>query len=437
MDRSTFLLTALRDSEVYFRAAWVFSLFTVVRDNNVEKHTQPYPYQIAVQNNQYHYYLNDQWIPITDSPSIDRPLWLVEEAIEIPDQSWLVQPWDGTFPFKTRVGTLFVNYYCLVSCFQDRIGYRNGKLTIKGLESIVTPLIKNREPNVPPDAKAIYPDEVIKFSSACSSMAGFSSIASPSATAYTMQPPPGIVEYRTQLLKQYEGRLLDPAIVAEIDKKLVEYDRAYQKQDPEGGFYQSDKAFNVSRKKLFTMHGLEQPEISGGRKTFIENSLSEGWDINKLPAMINSMRDGSYNRGALTALGGEAVKFIFRIFATTSIVEEDCGTTLGKPVLLTPATAKRYEGNYLILKDGQQVLLDNTNMTKYLQQRVMVRTPGLCRTKHSNFCSKCLGEKMRGGENALAALASEVGSKMLDIFMAKMHGTALITTRWNYETTIT
>lgn len=434
MDRRQFILTALRESQVYYRSGWVFSLLTVVRNNEVEKQTNPYPYQIGVMNEKYAYFLNDTWHEITDSPDIYRPLWTVEETIEIASKEDIVQN-AASFPFKTRIGNLIINYYCLVSVFGDRVDYINGKIDIGKLEKQLADRVVDADKSTRPGWD-ILPEELIKFTSAVTAMAGFSSIASPSATKYTMQPAPGIKEYREKLLKEYEGRLDDPAIIAEIDKKLVDFDKAHQAKDPEGGFYIAEKAFNVSRKKLFVMGGLEQPEISGGKKTLIKTSLSEGWDIDNLPAMINSMRDGSYNRGAMTALGGEAVKFIFRIFSATRIEEEDCGTTLGRPIVLRENNVGFYKGNTIILADGKQVTLDGKNHLPYLNQSVMVRSPGLCKTKHSSFCLKCLGEQLRGNENSLAALASEVGSKMLDIFMAKMHGTALVTTKWNYKETI-
>lgn len=435
MNRQLFLLTALAKSTAYYKAKWVFSLLTVVRESDVSNMNDSYDYQIATQDGKYVYWLNDQWNIITDSPTIDRPLWTVEEMVEIPNQSLLVQP-HNKFPFKTRVGTLFLNYYCLVSAFGDRIEYQDGKLNIRNLEKLVVSRLKDRDPNGTTDPKAVYPDEVKKFGSAVQATAGFASIAAPGATAYTMQGAPGIKEYRDQLLEQYKDKLTDPAIVALIDKKLVEYDKAYQAQDPEGGFYISDKAFKVSRKKMHSMHGLEQPEISGGKRTLIVRSLSEGWDPKDLPAMIDSMRDGSYNRGAMTALGGEEVKFIFRIFSTSKITEEDCGTKLGIPLKLTRDNIKTYEGNTIILKDGKQVKLDSSNMSQYIGQSVMVRSPGTCCAEHANFCFTCLGERLRSSESALAALASEVGSKMLDIFMAKMHGVALQTTPWNIEDTL-
>lgn len=434
MRRREFIIEAFKQSQMYFRLAWVYSLFTVVKDSDVEFYPNPDPYTIATRDNQYVYYLNNEWHVFEDSPEITRPLVLVEEGIKINNQSELTQPYKE-FPLETSLGTFFVNHYCLVYPFGNRIPYQNGKLSISGLESIVASLLKDRDDKTAtPDS--IYPEDAKRFMSACGALAGFSTIANPSATPFTIQAAPGIQEYRQQLLEQYKDKLTDPAIIALIDKKLVEYDKAFQAQDPEGGFYIADKAFNVSRKKLFGMGGLEQPEVSGGKPTLIENSLSEGWDVAKLPAMIDSLRDGSYNRGAMTALGGEAVKFIFRIFAATRVTEEDCGSQIGIPTILSDTNINQLEGNTIILPNKQQVKLDKTNMTKYIGQRVLVRTPGTCKTGHSNFCMTCLGEKLRGSENSLSALASEVGSKMLGIFMAKMHGTALITTPWRYQNTI-
>ena len=184
------------------------------------------------------------------------------------------------------------------------------------------------------------------------------------------------------------------------------------------------------------MGGLEQAEISNGKKVLVEKSLSEGWDIEKLPAMIDSLRDGSYNRGAMTALGGEAVKFLFRIFAATKITEEDCHSQVGIPITLTDENKALYDGNTIILPNKEQVLLKKENINQYLNQPVMVRSTGFCKTGNANFCLTCCGHALKGSENALAAMASEVGSKMLDVFMAKMHGTALETVPWDYKATI-
>lgn len=434
MTRREFIIDVFKHSQVWTKADWVFSLFTIVADNNVDQITEPYDYQISVSSGKYVYYLNNTWNVFLDNPSTDRPLVLPEEGIQLNNQSELIQKVES-FPLQTSLGTFFVNHYCLVYPFGDKIPYQNGKLSIGGFEKLISPLVKDdNDKDIKPTDVTV--DEAKKFMNACSAIAGFSNISTPSATKYTMQPAPGIENLRRELIEKYKDKLHDPAIVALIEKQLVEYDKAFQTQDPEGGFYINDKAFNVSRKKLFVMNGLEQSELSGGEKTFIETSLSEGWDVSKLPAMIDSLRDGSYNRGAMTALGGEAVKFIFRIFAATRISEEDCGSTIGILTPLTKNNINQYIGNTIILPNKQQVKLDKTNMMTYVGQTLPLRSPGTCKTAHSNFCLTCLGEQLRNNEGSLAALASEVGSKMLGIFMKKMHGVALTTTPWDWNNTI-
>lgn len=431
MTRNEFILKAFKESEAWYKASWVYSLFTVVKDSEVENIKHPYPYQIGVLNGKYVYYLSDAWVSITDSPPATRPLYLVEEHVLVNGEDDIVQKYQGGYPFKTRAGNLFVNYYCLVSAFKNKVDYINEMFSISKVENMIKDRIEdNVDPNNP-DPQVISVAESKRFSSACASISGFANIATPSASRYTMLPPPGIKEYREQLLKKYEGKLNDPAIVAEIDKALVKYDREFQAKDPEGGFLYKDKAFNVSRKKLFLMHGYEQSDMSPN-PDFIPRSLSEGWDIEKMPSMINSLRDGSFNRGAKTALGGEAVKFIFRIFATTRIAEEDCGTKIGMPRIVT----KQDINKVLILSPTKEVILTEENIDQYAGQHHIVRSPGFCKTDNANFCLKCLGMNYRGSENALAALASEVGSDMLNIFMSKMHGSQLATTPWKWKETI-
>lgn len=434
MNRTEYLLNAFKYSTVYYLASWVFSVFTVTKHDDSKIKLKDYI--LSGDEKGYKYWLNNQWNYITDA-HISLPLWKVEEVITIESQDLLVQSYNGPFPLRTRVGNLFVNYYCLVSAFGNKFPYQNGSISISNLEKMIAPYVQNDDyVNPNNDVPVYYVSEVKRFQNAVNAMAGFANIACPSATEYTVQPPPGIKEYKEKLLEEYKDKLNDPATIAMIDKKLVEYDKAFQAKDPDGGFYISDKAFNVSRKKVFLMNGLEQPEISGGKTTFIENSLSDGWNIDKMPAMIDNLRDGSYNRGAMTALGGEAVKFIIRIFFASKITEEDCGSTLGIPRILTDKNYNIYVGNTAILEDGKQLLITEETKPILLGKPIMVRSPGFCKTEGSNFCNKCLGEKLRGSDNSLAALASEVGSSMLYVFMKKMHGTALVTVPWDINETI-
>lgn len=441
MTRNEFILNAFKNSKCYYNASWVFSLFTVLSDKDrlieLKSPEDTRPYDIGVKDDAYHYFDETQkdWVRISDSPPITRPLYLVDETVDVPSQDDLLQRYE-TFPFKTRAGNLFVNHYILVSSLGHHvIPYQNGQMDISALENMVAPLISDDVNYIEEGNESTYitPKQAHDFSSACTSLSGFATIACPSASEYTLQPSPGIKEYREELYRQYGDKINDPAIAAMIDKKLVEYDKAHQAKDPDGGFYIDKKAYNVARKKMYVSTGYEQPEVSGGEGRYVKDSYIDGWDPKDLSIMIDSARDGSFNRGAMTALGGEAVKFIFRIFSTTRIVEEDCGTTLGIPRVLDKSNVKLYLGNTIILDNGEQVTLTEANMKDYIGQSVMVRSPGFCKTSHANFCTKCMGEALRGSSDSLASLASEVASQMMYVFMKKMHGVENATVKWDYR----
>lgn len=437
MKKNEFILRAFKESRIWLKAEWCFKLFTV--NESIEPADHPEPYDIAVIDDKYCFYLNDQqgWQVIEDAPNPKQyPIYDVTHTVIVPSQDFLIQPYDK-FPFKTRAGNLFVNHYILVFPYGNKVPYQNGEMNIKKLEAYVSSRLKEIPKDGVKDPNYLYPDETVKFSTACTSLSGFSTISTPSASAYTVLPSPGIDKLRNELYTKYAGQLNDPVIAAKVDKILVDYDRAYQAQDPDGGFLNSDKLYEVARKKTLVAIGYEKPEVTGNSDgVFIKNSLSEGWDLNELPTMIDSLRDGSYNRGAMTALGGEAVKFIFRIFATSNITEDDCGTNIGIERALTKDNINLYVGNTAILPNNKQLLITDENKNTLIGKVLPIRSPATCRTSNANYCLTCMGQKLANNKHSLAGLASNVGSDMLYVFMKKMHGVATKTVEWDIEKTL-
>lgn len=89
--------------------------------------------------------------------------------------------------------------------------------------------------------------------------------------------------------------------------------------------------------------------------------MAEGWKAENLPELASSLREGSYDRGASTALGGEAVKFILRVMQNTVVSEDDCQSKNGMPVKITKPTQDQFVGNYL-LDGGKLVQLTDENV---------------------------------------------------------------------------
>jgi hypothetical protein len=148
--------------------------------------------------------------------------------------------------------------------------------------------------------------------------------------------------------------------------------------------------------------------------------------------MVNSLRMGSYNRGASTALGGEAAKFSARIFQNTKLAEDDCGSTVGMPFLVTEYNKNMFVGRYLFngkkLEEVKEGDLDN-QVGKVLR----FRSPQTCWTENGNYCGTCMGRLVADSGIGLGPQASAVGSAILSAFLAMMHGTKLESKKMDFR----
>lgn len=213
-------------------------------------------------------------------------------------------------------------------------------------------------------------------------------------------------------------------------------DREWIKGDASEGFFLGDKVYNTARKRMFLIHGPEAGFNEGGNAELVVNSLDEGWDITKMPAMVNSLRAGSYYRGALTALGGESVKFFLRVFQNTYISEQDCGVKFGKIITLDKDNAGDLEGMYQIDKGALKKLTPEL-LKSLVGKKIMVRSPQYCQTAHSDFCATCMGDKNSENPNGLGSAASDVGSLFMSIMMASAHAKELKTAPLRVDTFLT
>lgn len=324
---------------------------------------------------------------------------------------------------ETTYGQFFVNAYVLCHAFGNRIPYLNGEITAKKLEQ---ELLK-RYVNDPPagqerDPDKIYTDMYLEFGKACTALEGFSALCVVSATPKTMTCDPRIAVRRQELLEQYRDRLHDPVIQVRIESELKKIDREWMRGDPGERFYLKSKSYDVVRKKMFLLQGAS--EGLGATGDYITRPLSDGWTGEDLPAMINNLRDGTYSRGAQTALGGEITKFLYRIFQNTSITEEDCGSTMGLEIVLNEQIANRFVGSS-ILRGQSLVEITEDNWREFIDRKVRLRYPTYCKTSGANFCATCMGKHISRSPNALSSYVAAVGSMFMQLFMSAMHGKTL------------
>lgn len=423
MDIRTYMLKAFKEG-CYRRKDWVLDVFTVTFNSDPDNWVaNPYPYRI-VHRDGLVYFLdpdrNGDFTPI-EGYQPNQPLVALNERVELKAGDTENLHTDIT----TTYGNLFFNYYALIYAFGNKIEYINRRVNNGDLER----LYQDRIVDDPGDGEAVPADmftaaEVRKHLEAMFSITGFTQLCVPSASRKTMTVSPDVIKRKNELLAQYEGQLHDPTVIALIDKELTTMDREWFKGDSSEGFYIKGKSFDVVRKRAHIMHGGEYSFSGDGSVTLIPNSLDQGWDTKFLPEMINSLRDGSFSRGALTALGGESVKFLYRVFQNSKISEDDCGSKVGLMLKVTRYNAKESIGSYY-LENGKLQHITEDNIDGLVGQTLEFRSPLYCHTLHGGFCARCMGDFNARNPNGLNSAAAAVGSVFMGLMMKAMHGKAL------------
>ena len=438
MDKREYFLKALR-GDAYRRKHWILSVFTQTREAKPEDGIY-YGYELAVNHEDPKDLTVSFYDPETNSLVPIEGLkrgsqhYNVDERLEInPGEMVNVKT-----KVDTRYGNALINAIILVYPFGDKLDFLTGRIDGGKLEEILARrLIDNPEEGKPVPHDKISVAELQKYCEAMSSLAGISQICVPAASPKALTVDPGVLKRRDELLEEYKDQLHDPAIIARIEKELVDLDKASFKGDPAEGFFIKAKNWDVTRKRSFIMVGVESGFGDTTRGVApIKTSLREKWDVKNLPPMIDSLRAGSFNRGSQTALGGQAVKDFYRIFQNSVVAEPDCGTVRGMNWLITDENYKRFVGLYPLGKADVKPF-DEETLKGLIGREIIIRSPMFCRTVAPSYCAKCVGDLLAMAPTGLPSAVSDIGSVFLNMFMKKMHGSALRTARYKPLESIT
>lgn len=442
MNKREFFIQAMNAGRLTDKR-WAFAAFSLLKPN-ARGFEGMKPWDILYvtpedHGGRYVVFIDDNGNPIelTDyeyNPKNPEPPYRFKDPIKVNNDDMTNVVGDAV---KTTYGNVLTNWLLCVYPFGSKIPFIEGRFSVKDVEKVIERrLSSDPEEGKDRDPEAIYVDEYTKYRRSVSLIDGFTQLAVPSATAKSMTRHPDTEKIRDALLEKYEGRLHDPAVIAKIDEELKALDKEWLKDDESLGFYIKGKSLNVVRKKAHLMVGYESAFSEGGEGELLPTSLSEGIDVSKLPTMTNVSREGSYDRGTSTALGGEAVKFILRVMQNSKITEPDCGSKLTLTTHIDSSNQNDLIGNN-VLDKGKVVQLTEDVIGKYVGKDVELRTPLFCRTDRSNFCATCLGERYENHETGLATAASGIGSKLMLIFMAAMHGVELKTVKLDVGASLT
>ena len=418
MDRRSAFLKCM-NSEICREKDWIIRGFAV----DIEGSPEAKEGMVRKHKGKGEIYLEGEWVPLTGTTS-DSPIFVFKEPLVLETGDLL----NVTGKTETSYGTALINQLILCLHVGAAIPYQPGNwLKDRRVDFILDEIISNDKIS---DEGAHGVCDALDF------IGGLTQLCVPSATPKTMMTDPGIPKRRKELIAENKDRLNDPAVVSGIEQELIQMDREFLKGDEAEGFYKSGKAYNITRKRSYVMHGGERSFIDDNKMVVVPTSLQEGWDMKYLPDYSNSLRDGAHGRGAATAVGGERVKGIQRSTQNINVKGTDCKTKVGAKILVQEYNYKAYVGRYQMV--GAEIqLLDEAKLKQQIGKVISIRSPGYCKTGKPDMCQVCAGTGLSKTPQSTSLLASTIGSKFMDLAMQKTHGKALLTTTYNIETELT
>lgn len=347
-------------------------------------------------------------VPVLKARDIENAL------VDIKDTTW------GEMLFNARV---------LVYSSGDKIPFMQyPKLSINAIQDIYIKecLDDPLDGNYLPGKLYITPN-LMKLGEAVADLASYE-IFIPSLDKQSLSAPPTNAKKKDELFEKYKDQLDDPLIQVKIQDELVNDYKEHIKGTPAEGFIYKPKSINTAIKRMFLLHGVEAGFGDLGKPKILKSSLDEGLDMSEFKIMNDSLRNGAYSRGALTALAGAGVNLINRIFQN-AIINVDrnegwCGTT--ETVKTVIKDNQDMIGRYRLVS-GQPRVITEADLTK--DTPIDLFTPLWCKEKGNDVCKVCMGEKLSQFPLAIGTMVARVPSTLMDRMMGSAHAKEQVTTR--------
>lgn len=415
---------------------WVLSLFALTRMNMSEHPGDVYYLKVVRNELGYFFYNESAVLEKIDDADTKEPIFNFLDKITI-DNTWIESCLE---PTETTIGNLLVNKWCVFPAFGNKFPFVTGVISIESIEAKISEKLQDTPVNESERSNQYYyVDEYLKFVDSLQFVSTLSQLSTYAGTRKNITAPTGIKEFKAKLLKEYEGRLSDPVILAEFEGKLKDFDSEYLKDDPSYGKFVTGKIKDTARKKMFLSLGAEQGFKDTVKVNPVINSLEEGWpsDPEQFTEMMNGLRAGSYSRGAETVNGGVAAKVLLRASNNFKIEDKDCGTNLGISRTFNKGNIDSLVGRY-ILQGSKTLFMENKIQTdNYLNQEIKVRSPMYCKLEGDRICKVCAGNRLSQFTNGIAIPLTEITSTLLNASMKKMHSTVLKTSKLNISEFLT
>ena len=332
----------------------------------------------------------------------------------------------NTETIVTNVGLFLYNKFIIEGTLEKVVGYINQPINRNVLYNIIEDRISEALLNdvITPEDFAIYVDKTQWFLAIHTMLCG-------SFTKNILRPIPKVIKERDKKLANIESN--DAVSAAKIEKELLALARQELKGDEgmelfdsgaRGDFDNNYKSINVMKGPMFN-HLKDDFKV-------IKNSFMEGIKKEDIPDFGTSVVSGAYPKAVGTQRGGYVVKQFYASFQGVVLDNKgsDCGSKNYININIEPNIYKIYLYRY-ILEGNKLVYLDKSNISKYINKTVRMRSPMMCCSPDKR-CNICCGDMYyKVGIKNIGLTTAKIGSNMLNASMKAFHNTTIKTSRIN------
>lgn len=316
-----------------------------------------------------------------------EPKYNTFDEIHIPKGAFTNGKFKNENEFDTTIGSWIFNKYFIEKDFIDLLGYIDDPISGKQYEKL--------------DEKLTYAlledditlDQLKRFLEKTQLWMGYVSVLSPSVTEKLLLCEPVIAKEKKRLVKEYGDKLKGPGnevYASEIEKKLLDFAADYLDQDPSLDCYNSKARMKWDNhfKNAYVMKGASS-NVSGDGFDVLLSNYDSGFSKDEYANLANSLAEGPYSRGKMTAVGGYSELLFVRAFQHLKLDPpgSDCGTKRYIEVTIDNKEAYMY---CYIIEGSNLVELTSKNIDKYMGKKVKMRFSSMCESK-TGFCNHCFG----------------------------------------------
>lgn len=410
----------LRESfthRAYKRKEYLLSVVAIgFEDPESKEIISPHPYAVWIEEGKFRFHDIDGNVQ-TLTGNVNEPVFTMQDHFDLPGD---FHPCLQGEAIKTTFGILLFNIILFWETVGKVIPYQNKELTPGLVRANIAAIAYDdpKEGEQVPEGKAPM-SRVLEISRNSNYLEGILYAIVKCGSKDSLTVSKEVIALKNKLLKENKDRLSDPLVFNDIVEQCVNLDYEIQMKGESATFYIDKTYVSNCRKRMFIMFGIEfNSELNIWVP--LTDPLTSGWDPNYLADYINTAVEGAYNRGKATGEGGARVKDILRIIASAHIEGDDCGVTIGEPIMLRKYNKALWIGGSIIDK-GKVVMLTPENYDNYIDKVVTMRVPQNCQVKEGNFCRTCLGQGLGAYTNRIASDVTRVPTTFMLTRMKASH----------------